>query len=185
MDMGDYTPKERQEIETLARTLKQSRLASSESEAFRMAEEMLHTNKKVHDDFKERDKQMYGEAKKSTEIENAHKMMEAITANMAKGKSDVRINIQQIDVNKPLKELVMEEEEPQEHEEDDDAVMIKEDVPKAAGDEGTDDDFDDEADAEEEEKPLPKMPEILDSPPANPDAEAAEEEDFSVKELDQ
>jgi hypothetical protein len=113
------------EIEKLARTLRASKLAVSESEAYRMATDMLSTSKKVHDDFKERDQKLYGEHKQSSEIETAHKMMEKITHNMGTGKSNVRIDIAQLDLGKPLKQLIEEQEEPIEKEDEDDAILLK------------------------------------------------------------
>lgn len=124
-----FDSKMEHEIETLARTLKNSKLAVSESEARRMAEEMLSTSKKVAEDFAERDKRLYGAQPKNKDVEMAHKALEQITSKMGKGQSNVRIDIGELDLNKPLKDMIAKEEEPSEREEDD-AVDL--DEPKAA-----------------------------------------------------
>ncbi|MFH0870584.1 MAG: hypothetical protein V1866_06030 [archaeon] len=125
----NFDSKMEQEIETLARTLKNSKLAVSESEARRMAEEMLRTSKKVSDDFAERDKRLYSTQPKSKDVEMAQKALEQITSRMGKGESNVRIDVGELDLNKPLKDMIASEEEPSDREEDD-AVDLGE--PKAA-----------------------------------------------------
>jgi hypothetical protein len=112
MRMADFNIKSKhdEEVEELARNLRRNKLASSESEARRMAEEMVNTSKKVHDDFAEREKKIYGGEKKSPEIELAHKQVEQLATNIAKGKSNVRIDIPELDVTRPLKDLVAEDE---------------------------------------------------------------------------
>ena len=112
------------EVDKLARTLKNSRVAVSESEAYRMAEEMLSIGKKVSDDFKQRDEKIYGQHRQDSEMKTAQKMVEKISQNMGAGKSDGRVDIQQLDLGKPLKQLVEEQEEPI-YEDEDDAVLIK------------------------------------------------------------
>nr|MCK4930364.1 hypothetical protein [Nanoarchaeota archaeon] len=124
INMVDVKTKEELEIEKLAITLRKNKLASSEGEARRMAEEMLTTGKKVSEDFAEREKKIFGEEKKDAEVELAHKQVEQLAANIGKGKADVRIDIPGIDVNKPLRELVKEEEELVEKEDDEVAVEI-------------------------------------------------------------
>lgn len=124
--MADFNIKTKrdEEVESLAMNLRRNRLASSDSEARRMAEEMLSTGKKVQDDFVEREKRIYGVEKKSPEIDLAHKHVEQLASNLAKGKPNVRIDIPELDMNKPLKELVAQEEEYEK--EDDEEVVVKE-----------------------------------------------------------
>lgn len=125
--MADFNIKSKrdEEIESLAMNLRRNKLASSDSEARRMAEEMLRTSKKVQEDFVEREKRMYGgQASKDPEIELAHKQVEQLASNLAQGKTNVRIDIPEIDVNKPLKEIVGDD--PDYEKEDDEEVMVKE-----------------------------------------------------------
>jgi len=120
--MVDFKSRQDEEIEKLTRTLRNSKLANSESEARRMAEEMMGISKKVADDFREREKNMYGEQKKSAEHDLAHKQMEMLAANLASGKSNARLDLSdlsELQIDKPLKDLVAEEEEPHNNEEDD------------------------------------------------------------------
>lgn len=117
-----------EEIERLAMMLRKNRLASSDSEARRMAAEMLETSKKVAEDFSEKEKQIYGEQRKDPEIELAHKHVEQLAANLAKGRGEVRINLEGVDLNKPLKELVAEEESHEEPDEDDAVELVEEPV---------------------------------------------------------
>jgi len=209
----DFNSKMEQEIETLARTLKNSKLAVSESEARRMAEEMLSTSKKVADDFAERDKRLYGAQPKNKDVELAHKALEQITSNMGKGHSNVRINIGELDLNKPLKDMISSEEEPSDRE-DDDAVDLSEPKSAPANDwtqsiaepgsataskdieSDVDDDSNDDLDSEEErepadtldeEKELEEIKEVpLQAPVADGDSDEigeGGETDFSIKEL--
>lgn len=114
-----------EEVEKLARTLRTSRVVQSESEAYRMANEMLNTSKKVNEDFKKRDELYHGTQSKNAEVEKAHFIMEKLTENMAKGKPNVRIDVGELDLNKPLKELMPAQ--PSQHElieDEDDAILI-------------------------------------------------------------
>jgi hypothetical protein len=124
--MADFNVKTKRddEIEKLATMLRRSRLANSDSDARRMAADMLETSKKVSDDFSEREKKMFGDQRKDAEVELAHKQVEQLTSNLARGRGDVRINVEGIDVNKPLKELIPDEPE-REEAEDEDGVELK------------------------------------------------------------
>jgi hypothetical protein len=193
-----------EEIEKLTRTLKNSKLATSESEARRMAEEMLGISKKVASDFAEREKKIYGEQKQSRDVEVAHKQMEQLAANMAQGKSNVRLDLDEIDVNKPLRDLVKQESEPVENDEDDaveipDAESAEEDAvektetanesapedaePKKSEEsvESDDDNFDDDDGSDDDKEPEEKAEE---AEPSTEASEGSSEDDFSVKELD-
>jgi hypothetical protein len=194
--MMDLTHKE--EVEKLARTLKQNKVAQTESEAYRMAEDMLNTGRKVQEDFKARDKAIYGQEVRNQEVETAHKLMERISTNIAKGRQDVRIDIKELDLERPLKEMVPQEEHSPEKEDDDDAVLMKEDTPapkevsgaieavsasqSIAGSEVIqvdDDDNDDGNDDDNEEEQDLSGAVMLDTP----EKKEEEDGDFSVKEL--
>jgi hypothetical protein len=190
------------EVEKLARTLKASRVAVSESEAYRMAEEMLVTSRKVHEDRKAREQEMFGRERRNVESENAQKIMEKISANMAKGR-DVRIDIDELDLEKPLKELVRDEPV-QDHEEEDDAVLLHEEravilepeppvvaaepAPEVVEVHNEDDDYfdDDHDDDGEEEKAAVEAPSVEPQAESAEPSEASEEEqgEVSVKEVD-
>ncbi len=125
--MVDFKSRQEDEIEKLTRTLKSSRLATSESEARRMAEEMLGISKKVADDFKKREQQILGNKKMNVEQDLAHKQMEMLAANIASGKSNARLDLSdlnELDVNKPLKDLISEQEDQPDEKEEDDAVEL-------------------------------------------------------------
>jgi hypothetical protein len=197
MEMSD-----RAEIEKLARTLKASRVATSESDAWRMAEEMLSTSKKVQDDFKAKDKALYNR-EKNPEVETARAIMEKLSANMAKGMSNVRLDLKELDLNKPLKELIPAEEALSEHEEDDDAVLVNDESllpkkeespielqppvsiapvgPEVINMDDDDDSFDRDPDDDTEEE-KPELPTSFVSAEV-PEKKEEEDEEFSVKEL--
>ncbi len=130
--MADFNIKSKrdEEVESLAMSLRRNKLASSDSEARRMAEEMLTTSKKVQDDFAEKEKRLYGSQKKVPEVELAHKQMEQLASNIARGKTNVRIDISEIDVSKPLKDLVRDEYDDFEKEDDEVAEELKEEPGK-------------------------------------------------------
>ena len=162
--MMDIKTKRESEIESLAMMLRKNKLASSDSEARRMAEEMLNTSKKVSDDFADREKKYFGEQRKDAEVELAHKQIEQLASNLARGKPDVRIDLEGIDVNKPLRELIPEDEEPSETE-DEDAVELKEEPAEKAPDEVVEDE-DLEKPELEEEIPEPDSDEDVPEPEA-------------------
>ncbi|KYK27111.1 hypothetical protein AYK26_00230 [Euryarchaeota archaeon SM23-78] len=124
IDVDKIKTKKDEEIEKLVANLRKNKLASSDSEARRMAEEMLSTSKKVSEDFAEREKRIFGEDKKSVEVELAQKRVAEISSNIARGKADVRIDVEGVDVTKPLKDIVKEQEEPIEREDDEIAVDV-------------------------------------------------------------
>jgi len=165
--MADFNVKSKhdEEVEELARNLRRNKLASSESEARRMAEEMISTSKKVHDDFAEREKKIYGSERKNPEIELAHKQVEQLATNIAKGKSNVRIDIPELDVTRPLKDLVAEHEG---YEKEDD---------EEAGDET--EAHDAEAKEETNEEPEHEVEEVKTDEPAEqePSEEHSDEDD--------
>jgi hypothetical protein len=188
--MVDFKSGQEEEIEKLARTLKSSKLASSESEAKRMAEEMLGIGKKVSDDFKKRENNFYNEQNKSREQQIAQKQVEMLVSNLASGKSNVRIDMAEfkgLDVNKPLKDLISEEEEPVESD-DDDAVEILPSREKSLPVEKNFDDSvwnkplddDDDEGSEEEKEDLKEKHEESESS----EEDDSHEIDFSIKELD-
>jgi hypothetical protein len=136
MEMADIGIKSKhdEEVESLAMNLRRNRLASSDSEARRMAQEMLSTGKKVQDDFAEREKKIYGTQVKNPEVELAHRQVEQLTNNISKGKSNVRIDIPELDLNKPLKDIVGEDDEYADKE-DDEFVEMKENSASESSDE--------------------------------------------------
>ncbi len=156
--MADFNIKSKrdEEIESLAMNLRRNRLASSDSEARRMAEEMLRTSKKVQDDFAEREKRIYGGGRESPEVELAHKQMEQLASNIAQGKSNVRIDIPELDVNKPLKDIIGDDSDYEK--EDDEEVMVKEEPQEEvqeeaggdAGEEGEPEEVEPEEESSEE-----------------------------------
>jgi uncharacterized pyridoxamine 5'-phosphate oxidase family protein len=165
--MADFNIKSKrdEEVETLATNLRRNRLASSDSEARRMAEEMLSTSKKVHDDFTQREKTFYGDQKKNPEVELAHRQIEQLASNLARGKSNVRINIPEINVDKPLRELVTPEYYP-EKEDDEEVVKDLGSAPEEASTVGD----------ESDEAPL-KMPEIIDERESAKPAQTGDDDD--------
>jgi hypothetical protein len=128
MKMADIGIKSKhdEEVESLAMNLRRNKLASSDSEARRMAQEMLSTGKKVQDDFVAREKKIYGTQVKNPEVELAHRQVEQLTSNLSQGKSNVRIDIPELDLNKPLKDIVGEDDDYSEKE-DDEIIEMKED----------------------------------------------------------
>ena len=153
--MADFNIKSKrdEEIESLAMNLRRNKLASSDSEARRMAEEMLSTSKKVQQDFAEREKRIYGDhINKNPEVELAHKQMEQLASNLAQGKTNVRIDIPELDMNKPLKDIVGDDSDYEK--EDDEEVVVKgepqEEVKEEAGDESGEEGEPDETEPEEE-----------------------------------
>jgi hypothetical protein len=172
------------EVERLARTLRANRVVQSESEAYRMANEMLATNKKVHEDFKKRDSELYSGTVKNEESEKARIIMEKLTENLAKGRENVRIDVGELDLDKPLKDMFDDEQPSMAVAEEDDAVFMP--VPDASApepgttsfeepknpastgnDDGNDDFFGGDGADPEEESP----------------GEPAEEDEFSVREI--
>ena len=189
------------EVERLARTLRTSRLATSESEAYRMAQEMLSTSKKVSDDHKEREKALLGAPKRNIEAENAQKIIEKITSNAAQGKPNIRIDLGELDLEKPLKELIPDEAFHQEADEDD-AVVVGESrqenfgqdlggapVEAAVESHGDEDDYYDDKDDDgtEEEKAQPAggndAESILASVSDSPESGEEFDSEVTVKEL--
>jgi hypothetical protein len=184
----------KQEVEKLARTLRQSKVASSESDAFRMASEMLATQRKVHEDHKMREAKIYGEHLPNAEQKKATMIMEKLSENLSKGKSNVRIDVEELNLNTPLKEMVKEEESPVEEEEDD-AVLVNDEslkesaeateelkmpaIIEAAKPHDEEDDFydDDDDDSAEEEKDEGSIPS------ASEDSSKDEDEGFTIREL--
>jgi hypothetical protein len=152
--MADFNIKSKrdEEIESLAMNLRRNKLASSDSEARRMAEEMLSTSKKVQQDFAEREKRIYGDQSRNPEVELAHKQMEQLASNIAQGKHNIRIDIPELDVNKPLKDIVGDDSDYEK--EDDEEVVVKgepqEEVKEESGDESGEEGEPDEAEPEEE-----------------------------------
>jgi len=185
MQMADFNIKSKrdEEIESLAMNLRRNKLASSDSEARRMATEMLSTSKKVQEDFAQREKRMYGDqTTKSPEVELAHKQIEQLASNLAQGKSNVRIDIPEIDVNKPLKEIVGEESDYEK--EDDEEVVVKEE-PQEEVQEDSGDETGDEVEPEEiepEEKPSEEL--VVDEEPGDAGPGDAPEEPVQVNEGD-
>lgn len=153
--MADFNIKSKrdEEIESLAMNLRRNKLASSDSEARRMAEEMLSTSKKVQQDFAEREKRIYGDqTNKNPEVELAHRQVEQLASNLAQGKTNVRIDIPELDMNKPLKDIVGDDSDYEK--EDDEEVVVKEEpqeeVSEEVGEESGEEGEPDEAEPEEE-----------------------------------
>ncbi|MBN1792093.1 hypothetical protein JW826_00180 [Candidatus Woesearchaeota archaeon] len=123
---------DRSEVEKLAKTLRANRLAISDLEAYRMAEDMLSTGKKVNADLRAREERMGISEKKDPQVESAHKLMEKISANLASGAGRVHINLGELDTTKPLAELVRQDEEEADLTplEDDDAVVLENVAPE-------------------------------------------------------
>jgi hypothetical protein len=175
--MADFNIKSKrdEEIESLAMNLRRNKLASSDSEARRMAEEMLSTSKKVQADFAEREKRLYGDqTNKNPEIELAHRQVEQLASNLAQGKSNVRIDIPELDENKPLREIVGDDSDYEK--EDDEEVVVKEepqdDVKEEAADEAGEEAEPEEAEPEDE--PFDEI--VVDKEPAEaPPVDALEE----------
>ena len=171
MGMADFNIKSKrdEEIESLAMNLRRNRLASSDSEARRMAEEMLSTSKKVQEDFAEREKRIYGDQKKNPEIELAHKQMEKLASNIAQGRPNVRIDIPELDVNKPLKEIVGEDSDYEK--EDDEEVVVKEQPQEQFGEEAGEESDEkgehDEVEPEEEPAEGPTDEIVVDEEPGD------------------
>ena len=166
----DIKTKKDAELEKLVATLKKNKLAMSDSEARRMAEEMLSTSKRVTEDFSEREKKIFGEQKKDSEVELAHKQVEQLTANIGKGKSDVRIDIEGVDVNKPLKDIVEAgEQKPVEKEDTEVAVEVDEPEPSEP-----------KFEPEPEPKAIPEEP--GEEPEAESEAESKEPEEAKERE---
>ena len=152
--MADFNIKSKrdEEIESLAMNLRRNKLASSDSEARRMAAEMLTTGKKVQDDFAEREKRIYGDQRRTPEVELAHKQMERLASNIAQGKSNVRIDIPELDENRPLRDIVGGDSDYEK--EDDEEVTVKEEpqveVQEEAGEEAGEEGEPEEVEPEEE-----------------------------------
>jgi len=174
--MADFSIKSKhdEEVEELARNLRRNRLASSDSEASRMAEEMLSTGKKVHDDFAERERKIYGDQKKNPEVELAHKQIEQLASNLARGRANVRIDIPEIDVSKPLKELVRENEA-LEAEDDEVATEVKEGPAGEPQEEPSEEATEEQTEEPEEE------PEAEEQEPEDAEAEAPKEAEEELK----
>jgi hypothetical protein len=202
--------RQEEEIEKLVRTLKNSKIATSESDARRMAEEMLGISRKVASDFAERERKIYGDQKQSHDVDVAHKQMELLASNMGKGKSNVRLGLDEIDVEKPLRDLVKQESEPVETDEDDAVELVQEvslddepeqktewaqESPKEESvskiiesdvdsDDDKDDDSDENPEDEKEEKAEEKEAPAKEASEPEAAEESGGEDDFSVKELE-
>src|SRR4030042_1831435 len=174
--MADFNIKSKrdEEIEALAMNLRRNKLASSDSEARRMAEEMLSTSKKVQDDFVEREKRIYGGEKKTPQDEGKEETSEEPSEEEPDQGEGEEISVDEGDDEEPGDVGPGDEPgEPLQAEEGDDEGGDDDDKPEpGADDEGAEDEDKDSdgdlgIDASEEGS-----------------GEGSGEEDFSVKEID-